>query len=140
VLVQESLAQIGIKTTITKIPGANWRNLMLKKEMPIYLNGFGGWLNFPEYFFFWSYHSQNAVFNTMSYQNPAMDKLIDSARFDADPKKYADDVRGFVKIALDDVPRVPIYQPNLDVAMQKNVKGYQYWFHRQLDYRQLSKE
>jgi peptide/nickel transport system substrate-binding protein len=140
VLVQESLAQIGIKTTINRIPGANWRNLMLKKEMPLYINAFGGWLNFPEYFFFWNYHSQNAVFNTMSYQNPAMDKLIDAARFDSDPKKYADDVRGFVKIALDDVPRVPIYQPNLDVAMQKNIRGYQYWFHRQLDYRQLAKE
>jgi len=140
VLVQESLAQIGIKTTINRIPGANWRNLMLKKEMPLYINAFGGWLNFPEYFFFWNYHSQNAVFNTMSYQNPAMDKLIDAARFDNDPKKYADDVRGFVKIALDEVPRVPIYQPNLDVAMQKNVRGYQYWFHRQLDYRQLAKE
>jgi peptide/nickel transport system substrate-binding protein len=140
VLVQESLAQIGIKTTINRIPGANWRNLMLKKEMPLYINAFGGWLNFPEYFFFWNYHSQNAVFNTMSYQNPAMDKLIDAARFDTDPKKYADDVRGFVKIAVDDVPRVAIYQPNLDVAMQKNVRGYQYWFHRQLDYRQLAKE
>jgi peptide/nickel transport system substrate-binding protein len=140
VLVQESLGQIGIKTTINRIPGANWRNLMLKKEMPLYVNAFGGWLNFPEYFFFWNYHSQNAVFNTMSYQNPAMDKLIDAARFDSDPKKYADDVRGFVKIALDDVPRVPIYQPNLDVAMQKNIRGYQYWFHRQLDYRQLAKE
>jgi peptide/nickel transport system substrate-binding protein len=140
VLVQESLAQIGIRTTIQRIPGANWRSLMLKKEMPLYINAFGGWLNFPEYFFFWNYHSQNAVFNTMSYQNPAMDKLIDAARFDTDPKKYAEDVRGFVRIALDDVPRVPIYQPNLDVAMQKTIRGYQYWFHRQLDYRQLAKE
>ena len=76
----------------------------------------------------------------MSYQNPAMDKLIDAARFDSDPKKYADDVCGFVKIDLDEVPRVPIYQPNLDVAMQKNIRGYQLWFHRQLDYRQLAKE
>ena len=139
VLVQESLAQIGIKTTINKIPGANWRSMLLKKEMPLYINAFGGWLNYPEYFFFWNYHSQNAVFNTMSYQNPEMDKLIDAARFETDPKKYAEDVRGFTKLAIDDVPRVPLYQPNLDVAMQKSIKGYQYWFHRQLDYRQLAK-
>ncbi len=140
VLLQESLAQIGIKTSINKIPGSNWRAMLLKKEMPLYINAFGGWLNFPEYFFFWNYHSQNAVFNTMSYQNPAMDKLIDAARFETDPKKYAEEVRGFFKMAIDEVPRVTLYQPNLDVAMQKNVKGYQYWFHRQLDYRQLSKE
>jgi peptide/nickel transport system substrate-binding protein len=140
VLLQESLAQIGIKTTITKIPGSNWRSMLLKKEMPLYINAFGGWLNFPEYFFFWNYHGQNAVFNTMSYQNPAMDKLIDAARFETDPKKYAEEVRGFLRMAIDEVPRVAVYQPNLDVAMQKSIKGYQYWFHRQLDYRQLSKE
>jgi len=139
VLVQESLGQIGIKTTINKVPGANWRNLMLKKEMPIYVNAFGGWLNYPEYFFFWNYHGQNAVFNTMSYQNPEMDKLIDAARFETDPKKYAELVRGFTKLAIAEVPRVALYQPNLDVAMQKGITGYQYWFHRQLDFRPLAK-
>ena len=35
-LVQESLAQIGIKVTINKIPGANWRAALLKKDMPLY--------------------------------------------------------------------------------------------------------
>ena len=30
-------------------------------------------------------------------------------------------------------------QPFLNVAMQKNISGYQYWFHRQLDYRSLVK-
>ena len=32
VLVQESLGQIGIKTTINKVPGANWRTEMAKKD------------------------------------------------------------------------------------------------------------
>ena len=48
-------------------------------------NAFGGWLNYPEYFFFWSYHGQNAIFNTMAYKNPAMDTLIDAARFESGP-------------------------------------------------------
>ena len=140
VLAQEALASIGIKTTINKVPGSTWRAMMLKKEMPIYINVFGGWLNYPEYLFFWNYHGQNAVFNTMSYQNPEMDKLIDGARFETDPKKYTELVRGFTKLAVADAPRIPLYQPSLDVAMQKSVKGYQYWFHRYLDYRQLLKE
>ena len=139
VLVQEALAQIGIRTTINKIPGANWRNALLKKDLPIFLNAFGGWLNYPEYFFFWNLHGQNAVFNTSSYQNPDMDKLIEAARFESDQKKYAELVRAFAKLMVADAPRVPIYQPLLDVAMQKNVTGYQYWFHRQLDFRQLAK-
>ena len=73
VLMQESLAQVGIKTTINKIPGSNWRNELLKKEMPLITNFFSGWLDYPEYFFFWCYHGQNAVFNTMSYQDKDMD-------------------------------------------------------------------
>ena len=139
ILIQESLAMIRIKVTINKIPGANWRAAMLKKDLPLMLNRFGGWLNTPEYFFFWNYHGQNAVFNTMSYQSPEMDQLIDAARFESDQKKYEADVRGFVSLAFSDVPRVPIAQPNFDVAMQKNIKGYRYWFHLQPDYRDLEK-
>ncbi len=142
VLAQESLGQIGIKATINKVPGANWRTELNKKEMPLFTNVFSGWLDYPEYFFFWCYDGQNSVFNTMSYQNPEMDKLIAGARAaaaDGDASTYAADVRGFVDLAFADVPRIPLFQPYVNVAMQKNISGYQYWFHRRLDYRALVK-
>jgi peptide/nickel transport system substrate-binding protein len=142
VLVQESLAQLGIKAIINKVPGANWRTELTKKEMPLFTNVFSGWLDYPEYFFYWCYHGSNSIFNTMSYKSPAMDKLIDGARVAAangDKSSYDDDVRGFVDLAFNDVPRIPLYQPFVNVAMQKNVSGYQYWFHRRLDYRTLVK-
>jgi peptide/nickel transport system substrate-binding protein len=142
VLVQESLAQIGIKTTINKVPGANWRTEFTKKEMPLFTNVFSGWLDYPEYFFFWAYHGQNSIFNTMSYKSPEMDKFIDGARTAAatgDKAAYDTDVKGFIDLAFTDVPRIPLYQPYVNVAMQKNVSGYQYWFHRRLDYRSLVK-
>jgi len=75
----------------------------------------------------------------MSYQNPAMDKLIDASRFETDPHKYTEEVEDFITLAFAESPRIPLYDPYLDVAMRKNVTGYRYWFHRQLDYRQLSK-
>src|SRR5712691_6543539 len=142
VLTQESLAQIGIKTTINKVPGANWRTELNKKTMPLYTNVFSGWLDYPEYFFIWCYHGQNSVFNTMSYQSKDMDKLIEGARDAAAVGKTADyekNVKGFVDLAFTDIPRIPIFQPYVNVAMQKNVSGYQYWFHRRLDYRALVK-
>jgi peptide/nickel transport system substrate-binding protein len=138
-LVQESLAQIGIKVTLNKIPGANWRTEFSRKTLPFLTNIFGAFLILPDYFFYWNYHGQNSIFNTMSYQNPAMDKLIDAARFEPDPRKYDEEVERFIALAFEDVPRIPLYQPTLDVAMQKNVTGYRFWFHRQLDYRQLVK-
>jgi len=139
VLTQEALAAIGIKAQINKIPGATWRAALLKKDMPMILNRFGGWLDYPEYFFFWCYHGQNAVFNTMSYQNPKLDKLITNARFAENKSIYDSSVKEMIQLAYDEVPRVPIVQPSMDVAMQKDVMGYMYWFHLQPDYRNLYK-
>jgi peptide/nickel transport system substrate-binding protein len=71
-----------------------------------------------------------------------MDKLIDGARNAAasgDMPTYDTDVKGFVDLAFNDIPRIPLYQPYVNVAMQKNISGYQYWFHRRLDYRTLVK-
>ncbi|MFS8038578.1 ABC transporter substrate-binding protein [Xanthobacter sp. AM11] len=142
VLLQENLAQLGIKTTINKIPGANWRTELTKKVLPLYTNVFSGWLDYPEYFFFWCYHGNNSIFNTMSYQSQAMDAFIDAARASAangDRTAYDANVKGMVDLAFADVPRIPLYQPYVNVAMQKNVTGYEYWFHRRLDYRAFQK-
>ena len=142
VLTQESLAQIGIRTTINKVPGANWRTELNKKTLPLYTNVFSGWLDYPEYFYIWCYHGKNSIFNTMSYQSKPMDGFIDGAVTAAatgDKATYETDVKGFVDTAYADMPRVPLYQPYVNVAMQKNVSGYAYWFHRRLDYRTLVK-
>jgi len=142
VLVQESLGQIGIKTTINKIPGANWRTELNKKEMPLYTNVFSGWLDYPEYFFIWCYHGRNSIFNTMGYQSKEMDGFIEgavAAGANGDKATYDTDVKGFVDLAFTDMPRIPLYQPYVNVAMQKNVSGYAYWFHRRLDYRAMVK-
>ena len=141
-LIQESLGHIGITTTINKVPGSNWRSEMAKKSMPMMVNFFSGWLDYPEYFFFWCYSGQNAIFNTPSYVNPDIDALINGARDAAavgDNAKYATDVEGFISKAYHDVPRVPLFQPYLNVATQSNISGYCYWFHRQVDYRSIVK-
>jgi len=78
----------------------------------------------------------------MSYQSKDMDTLIDGAVTAAatgDKANYDKDVKGFVDLAFTDMPRIPIFQPYVNVAMQKNVSGYAYWFHRRLDYRTLVK-
>ena len=136
-------AQIGIKATINKIPGANWRTELNKKVLPLYTNVFSGWLDYPEYFFIWCYHGKNSIFNTMSYQSQGAGRASSTARVDAaavgDKAAYEKDVKGFVDLAFADMPRIPLFQPYVNVAMQKNVSGYQYWFHRRLDYRALVK-
>ncbi|WP_043833784.1 ABC transporter substrate-binding protein [Muricoccus aerilatus] len=139
VLIKESLAPIGINVELNKIPGANFRGELNKKTAPMVINRFGGWLDWPDYFFFWNYHGSNSVFNIASYQNPAMDKLIDAARFAGDADSYASAVRGFIGMAEQEVPMIPIAQPLHDVAMQRSISGYQFWPSREPDFRFLTK-
>ena len=139
VLVKESLAAIGINLEIQKVPGANFRGELQKKTAPMVINRFGGWLDWPDYFFFWNLHSNNAIFNVANYQDKAMDGLIDSARFTADPAEYKRSVEGFLAKAMDEVPFIPVCQPLHDVAMQKSIGGYQFWPCREPDFRSLTK-
>lgn len=140
VLIQEALADLGIQVTLEKVPGANFRAVLVEKNRPMIINNFGGWLNYPDYFFFYSYHGQNATFNGSSYQNPELDELVDAAlRTGPGDPAYEEYVKGFIQIAFEQMPRVPMVQPLLSVAMQPNISGYQFWFHRQLDYRQIVK-
>ena len=139
VLVKESLGAIGIEVEIQKIPGANFRGELVKKTAPMLINRFGGWLDWPDYYFFWNLHSANSIFNTANYQNQDMDKLIDGARFTQEPGEYSRDVQAFLAKAMDEVPFVPVCQPLHDVAMQKSIGGYQFWPCREPDFRSLTK-
>ena len=140
-LVQDALGKIGITVEIDKVPGATWYARLNKKDMPMLIMSFKAWLNYPEYYFYWTYHGgNNSVFNAMNYVNPKLDALIDSARFTPDQAKYAEDVKGFIKIAFDEVPRIPLVQDYRDVAMQKAIDNYTYWFHLVLDFRQITRK
>ena len=139
VLLKESLAPLGITLELNKVPGANFRGELNKKTSPMVINRFAGWLDWPDYYFFWNYHGNNSIFNVASYQNPAMDKQIDAARFASDPAVYAAAVKGFVGLGETDVPFVPVAQPLHDVAMQKTVGGYQFWPCREPDFRAFTK-
>lgn len=139
VLLKEGLAPLGITVELNKVPGANFRGELAKKTAPMVINRFAGWLDWPDYFFFWNYHGSNSIFNVSSYQNPALDKEIDAARFAHDPADYDKDVRAFIRLAEEQLPAVPIVQPMHDVAMQKNVSGFQFWPCREPDFRAFSK-
>lgn len=139
-LLQENLAKIGVKVTINKVPGANWFAQMASKTMPFVITEFYGWLVPPEYFFYWNFYGKNnAVFNTANYANPKLDALIEDARFQNDPTIYDADLVKMNDIVMSDLPRIPLARLFFDVAMQKNVQGYEYWFHTHLDFRKLYK-
>jgi len=140
-LIQESLGKIGIKAKLDKIPGASWRTAALvEKRLPMHLENFGGWLNYPDYYFFWAYKFGH-LFNSSNYKNPEVEKLVDETlHMEVTDAAYTANVKKMIGIAFEDVPRIPIYQPYLDAAMQSSVDGYASWFHRQLDVRGITKD
>ena len=139
-LVQEGLGKIGVKSTLDKVPGANWRTkALVEKSLPMHMKNFGGWLNYPDYYFFWVYQHGH-LFNSMNYRNEEVEALVEATlNLPIEDPAYEPNIKRMLEIAFDEVPLIPFYQPFLDVATQKNVKGYEYWFHRQLDIRNLDK-
>jgi peptide/nickel transport system substrate-binding protein len=140
VLTQANLKKIGVDVQIEKVPGAEWYTRLNKKDMPMLIMSFKAWLNYPDYYFYWTYDGiNNSVFDDMNYKNPAMDAQIEAARFESDPAKYKQEVESFITTAFDDVPRIPLVNDFRDVAMQKSIEGYTYWFHLALDYRPIKR-
>ncbi len=139
-LLQESLGKIGIKATIEKIPGANWRTAALvEKKLPMHIKNFGGWLNYPDYYSFWVYQD-GRLFNSMNYRHEEIEKLTDATlHLETSDPAYEPNIKALISIFFDEVPLIPVCQPYLDVAMQQNTRGYEYYFHRQLDVRTIRK-
>jgi peptide/nickel transport system substrate-binding protein len=137
-LIQEGLGKIGIKVTLNKVPGANWRTIALvEKKLPFLLDNFGGWLNTPDYYFFWSYIKGN-LFNASNYDNPKMKQLIDETlHMETTNPQYKPNILQMISLAFEDLPRIPLYQPTLESAMSPSLNGYTSWYHRQLDARPL---
>lgn len=137
-LIQGALAEIGITAEIEKIPGANWRTAALvEKRLPMHLENFGGWLNTPDYYFFWAYQ-EGHLFNSSNYRNDEVEELVNATlHMPMDDPEYAPKIQRMFEIVLDDLPRIPLYQPALNVA-SNGAEGYEFWFHRQLDVRPLA--
>ena len=137
-LIQESLGKIGIKVALNKVPGANWRTIALvEKKLPFLLENFGGWLNTPDYYFYWAYIKDN-LFNASNYDSVEMKKLIDDTlHMEKTNPAYAPSILRMIELAFVDLPRIPLYQPTLESAMSPSLDGYTSWYHRQLDVRPL---
>ncbi len=138
-LIQENLAKVGIRATIEKIPGANWRTASLvEKRLPLALETFGGWLNYPCYYFFWAYQHGH-LFNSSNYKNDEIEQLTnETLHLAVDHPDYAPKIRRMIEIAWDEVPRIALWQPALNVGLN-GATDYEFWFHRQLDARSLKK-
>ncbi len=135
-LLQEALGRIGIRVTLNKVPGGQLGTLLERKELPFFFESSIAFLNDPDYFFRVFYNGPTR-WNFGAYRNPELATLVERTRFETNRATYEADVRRMIALAKRDVPIILLWQPMLDTGMARNVEGYKYLFHRQLDLRTL---
>ncbi len=138
-LLKESLAKVGIKVDIQKLPDAQMSTQITEKKVPFFAEGIVAWLPSTDYFYR-NFYTGNQRWNYSSIDNPELTALAQKARFEADKAKYEEDGKKLNAINFDLMPQIPLWQPSQDAVMAANLAGYTYQFHRQVDYRDLSRK
>lgn len=138
ILVQEALGKVGIKVEINKVPGGQLGTLLQDKKVPFYFEGSAAYLRDPDYFFRIFYYGPTR-WNFGSYDNPEFNDLVKKTRYETDKAAYDADVKRMITLVKEDVPIVLLWQPALNLGMQKDIEDYTFYFHRELDFRPLKR-
>ncbi|MHB1217262.1 MAG: ABC transporter substrate-binding protein [Alphaproteobacteria bacterium] len=123
-LVQEQLAQIGVKLKLEPVSSADWYNKLVD-----------GSSNFsptrwttrpdPDGILYILFHSQGYA-NTMKYKNPKVDQLLDEARLIYDQAKRKPMYFEAQKLITADNPMPPLFFSVEYGALKDNVKGFEW--------------
>ena len=138
-LVKKSLAKIGIKVDIQKLPDAQMSTQINEKKLPFFTEGIVAWLPSTDYFYR-NFYTGNQRWNYSSINNPELVEIAQKARFEPDAAKYEEDGIKLNAIHFSELPQIPLWQPSQDAVMAPSVEGYTYQFHRQVDYRDLNRK
>jgi peptide/nickel transport system substrate-binding protein len=137
-LIKESLGKIGIKVEIQKMPDAQISTLISDKKLPFLTETSIAWLPATDYFFRIFFQGDQR-WNYSSWNEPQVPKLTDEARYATDQAEYLSIARKLIALEAKEVPMVLLWQPSQDAVLAPDVDGYTYWYHRQVDYRDLAR-
>ena len=138
-LVKESLAKVGIKVDIQKLPDAQMSTQINEKKLPFFTEGIVAWLPSTDYFYR-NFYTGNQRWNYSSINNAELTATAQEARFEPDKAKYDQDGLKLNAIHFAEMPQVALWQPSQDAVMATSIEGYTYQFHRQVDYRDLRRK
>src|SRR6202045_2356203 len=138
-LVKESLAKIGIKVDIQKLPDAQMSTQINEKKLPFFTEGIVAWLPSTDYFYR-NFYTGNQRWNYSSINNAELTAIAQQARFEPDKAKYDEEARRLNAIHFAEMPQVALWQPSQDAVMATSIDGYTYQFHRQVGYRDLRRK
>jgi peptide/nickel transport system substrate-binding protein len=138
-LIKESLAKIGIAVDIQKLPDAQMSTLINEKKLPFFTEGIVAWLPSMDYFYR-NFYIGNIRWNYSSLNDPQITDMAQAARFEPDAAKYEEFGRKLNTRHFELMPQIPLWQPSQDAVMAPSLEGYTYQFHRQVDFRDVSRK
>ena len=138
-LLKESLGKIGIKVDIQKLPDAQMSTQINEKKLPFFTEGIVAWLPSTDYFYR-NFYTGDQRWNYSSISDSKLEAIAQAARFEPDKAKYEQDGEELNAIHFAEMPQIPLWQPSQDAVMAPSIEGYTYEFHRQVDYRDISRK
>jgi peptide/nickel transport system substrate-binding protein len=107
--------------------GVDWAAFLDKTQkhlMPVFSRGWSG--DYPDIhnFIYAFYHSAGRYPSAQGYSNPALDKLIEQAASEADPKKRAALYKQALKLGHEDAPAIFTVHPRGLIAVRDWVKDF----------------
>ena len=138
-LVKESLGKVGIRVEIQKLPDAQMSTLISEKKLPMLTDTSIAWLPSTDYFFR-NFFTGDQRWNYSSMNDSHLVEVAQTARFERDPVKYEAEAKELISIAAAQMPEAMLWQPAQDAVMAPSIQGYTYWYHRQVDFRDLRRE
>jgi len=127
VLVQDSLAQLGIKLAIQKMPIGQKRSLITKKQVDMAIYDWRPWIPDAGYFIYWHW-LPDSFWNCWSYSNPEAQALGNEAITMAigSPERNAK-LRRFQEIVNGEIGLAPLFTQFDNIVMREQVHGYVYY-------------
>ncbi|MEK7433951.1 MAG: ABC transporter substrate-binding protein [Cyanobacteriota bacterium] len=126
--IQANLKEIGLKTKIVTYEWGTYLEKASKGEHDMCLLGWIGDNGDPDNFMYALLSSKNtkkgSASNFAFYKSPEMDKYLDDAKKEMDPKKRTDLYMSAQEVFHKDVPWVPLFHSTQIVAFRKEFQGY----------------
>lgn len=139
VYIQSALAEIGITVEIEALPDAEFTQRTTARDVEMYLNNFLGWGADP-FYQMRSLVGTDAGTNFNSYSNPALDELILTGFATQDAAERATISAQAQQIIAEDMPLVPIWNPDWTYVVRDGVSGLTKDNTEQLRLQYLTKE
>lgn len=123
ILVKDALSNIGVTVTPTPLDPATLGERRAAGDIPIQITSGQNWVNDVEYLVNNQYKT-GAFLNYSHYSNATIDGNVEAARTVTDPAERAELWGGIQEQFANEVPAIPLAQPNFRLPVRSKVSGF----------------